>query len=270
MVPAKQRLRPACAYPQSDQSLCLSLEHSLTVKLLTEHHLAFLSLKGGCTGSSESTCVKMPHCWKSHVMAHLYLLDISESPDSGYHRHTPFYDENYGPNSRPDPHSAVHSTGRSYHLSDITFSASQNGQDSKVRSQFYDENYVPNSRSDPHWAVRSTGRSYQLLDITFSASQNGQDSKVGSQFYDENYGPNSRPDALSAVYSTGRSYHLSDITFSASQNGQDSKVRSLSFMMRTTDLTPDQTPIRLSTGQEDPIVSQISHLVLHRMAKIQR
>ena len=31
------------------------------VKLLTEHHLDFLSLKGGCTGPSESTLVKMPH-----------------------------------------------------------------------------------------------------------------------------------------------------------------------------------------------------------------
>ena len=26
----------------------------MIVKLLTEHHLEFLSLKGGCTGSSES------------------------------------------------------------------------------------------------------------------------------------------------------------------------------------------------------------------------
>ena len=43
----------------------------MSVKLLTEHHLEFLSLKGGCTGSSESTLVKMPHCWKSHVAAHL-------------------------------------------------------------------------------------------------------------------------------------------------------------------------------------------------------
>ena len=43
----------------------------MTVKLLTGHHLEFLSLKGGCTGSSESTLVKMPHCWKSHVTAHL-------------------------------------------------------------------------------------------------------------------------------------------------------------------------------------------------------
>ena len=30
----------------------------MSVKLLTEHHLEFLSLKGGSTGSSESTVVK--------------------------------------------------------------------------------------------------------------------------------------------------------------------------------------------------------------------
>ena len=43
----------------------------MTVKLLTDPHLEFLSLKGGCTGSSESTHVKMPHCWKSHATAHI-------------------------------------------------------------------------------------------------------------------------------------------------------------------------------------------------------
>ena len=31
----------------------------MIVKLLTEHHLEFLSFKGGCTGSSEPTLVKM-------------------------------------------------------------------------------------------------------------------------------------------------------------------------------------------------------------------
>ena len=41
----------------------------MNVKLLTEHHLEFLCLKGGCKGSSESTLVKMPHCWKSHDTA---------------------------------------------------------------------------------------------------------------------------------------------------------------------------------------------------------
>ena len=39
----------------------------MTVKLLAEQHLEFLSLKGGYIGSSESTLVKMPHCWKSRV-----------------------------------------------------------------------------------------------------------------------------------------------------------------------------------------------------------
>ena len=46
----------------------------MTVKLQTEHHLEFLSLKKGCTGSSESTHVKIPHCWKSHITAHLLSL----------------------------------------------------------------------------------------------------------------------------------------------------------------------------------------------------
>ena len=43
----------------------------MTVKLLTEHNLEFLSIKGGCTGSSESIHVKMARCWKSHVKAHM-------------------------------------------------------------------------------------------------------------------------------------------------------------------------------------------------------
>ena len=42
----QQSLRSACAYAQSDQSLCLSLAYSKTIKILTEHHLEFLSLKG--------------------------------------------------------------------------------------------------------------------------------------------------------------------------------------------------------------------------------
>ena len=48
----------------------------MTVKLMTKQHLEFPSLKGGCTGSSESTLslVKMPHCWKSHVAAQIYYI----------------------------------------------------------------------------------------------------------------------------------------------------------------------------------------------------
>ena len=40
--------------------------------LLTEQYLEFLSLKGACTGSSESTFVKIQQCWKSHVAAHMF------------------------------------------------------------------------------------------------------------------------------------------------------------------------------------------------------
>ena len=42
----------------------------MIVNLLTEHHLEFQCLKGGCRGLSESTLVKMSNCWKSHAMAH--------------------------------------------------------------------------------------------------------------------------------------------------------------------------------------------------------
>ena len=45
----------------------------MIVKLLAEHHLEFLSLKGGCRGSSEYTLVKMSHCWKSRVAAQFYF-----------------------------------------------------------------------------------------------------------------------------------------------------------------------------------------------------
>ena len=47
-------------------------EPSMNIKLLTYiHYLEFLSLKWGCTYLSESTLVKMPHCWKSRVSAQL-------------------------------------------------------------------------------------------------------------------------------------------------------------------------------------------------------
>ena len=82
----QQSLRSACAYAQSDQSLCLSLEYSMTVKLPTEHQLEFLSLTGGCTGSSESTLVKMPHCWKSHVTAQFIFSNLGRWLPQSYLR----------------------------------------------------------------------------------------------------------------------------------------------------------------------------------------
>ena len=68
-------VRPA--KPQISLRICAFGSEQLlvtSVKLLTEHHLEFLSLKEGCTDSSESTLVNMPHCWKSHVVAHLYKV----------------------------------------------------------------------------------------------------------------------------------------------------------------------------------------------------
>ena len=82
----QQSLRLACAYPQSDQSLCLSLEYFMNVKLLTEHHLEFLSLKEDCTGSSESTLVKMPHFWKSHAKAH-FVSTVAHIEPPKIHSH---------------------------------------------------------------------------------------------------------------------------------------------------------------------------------------
>ena len=77
----QQSLRSACAYAQSDQSLCLLLEYSMN-QLLTEHNLEFLSFKGGCTGSSETTLVKMPHCHgsitvNSEIFARVYFRETS-------------------------------------------------------------------------------------------------------------------------------------------------------------------------------------------------
>ena len=66
----------------------------MIVKLLTERHLEFLSLKGGCRGSSESTLVKMSNCWKSHALAHIiravrfWSLDILSRFDEEVVPHT--------------------------------------------------------------------------------------------------------------------------------------------------------------------------------------
>ena len=61
----------------------------MSVKLLTEQHLEFLSLTGGCTGSSKSTLVKMPHCSKPHAMAHLSLMVYVPSLKGEYDQEVP-------------------------------------------------------------------------------------------------------------------------------------------------------------------------------------
>ena len=75
----QQRLRSACTYTQPDQNLCWSLEYSMSVKLLIKNHLKFLSLKGCCTGLSESTLVRMQHCHSSYCLtfSHYSISTIS-------------------------------------------------------------------------------------------------------------------------------------------------------------------------------------------------
>ena len=46
----------------------------MSVKLLTEHHLEVLNLKWVVTGLSESTLMKMPHCWRSHVATQMFFI----------------------------------------------------------------------------------------------------------------------------------------------------------------------------------------------------
>ena len=59
----------------------------MIVKLLTEHHLKFLNLTGGSRGLSESTHVKMPPCWKSHVTSHIQLKKFVNVPLAGSLQH---------------------------------------------------------------------------------------------------------------------------------------------------------------------------------------
>ena len=50
----------------------------MNIKLLTEHHLEFLSLKKGCSGSSDSIHVKMPLCMKLHGAAQFCVIKGGE------------------------------------------------------------------------------------------------------------------------------------------------------------------------------------------------
>ena len=56
----------------------------MTVMLLTEHRLEFLSLTGGCRGLSESTLVKMSNCWKSHAVAQIFKSKFDENETNIY------------------------------------------------------------------------------------------------------------------------------------------------------------------------------------------
>ena len=56
----------------------------MSVKLLTEHRLEFVSLKGGCKGSSESTLVKRPHCVAAQFMIYWLRADAYDTLGGTY------------------------------------------------------------------------------------------------------------------------------------------------------------------------------------------
>ena len=58
---SQQSLKLACPQLQSDQSLFQSLEYSMNIKLLGEHHLEFPSWKGGCTAFGASAFKRRLH-----------------------------------------------------------------------------------------------------------------------------------------------------------------------------------------------------------------
>ena len=50
--------------------------HTRSLIRAFDNRLNFLSSRGGCTGSSESSLVRKSHCWKSHVAAHIIDVQI--------------------------------------------------------------------------------------------------------------------------------------------------------------------------------------------------
>ena len=65
--------------------------------------MEFLSLKGGCRGSSESTLVKMLHCWKSHATAHFSYSDYDyDDKDSKKIENFKYNDEDESSESSED------------------------------------------------------------------------------------------------------------------------------------------------------------------------
>ena len=56
----------------SEPLLVASLLHDCQAHDLTAFE--FLSLTGGCKGSSESIHINMTHCWKSYVAAHVLQI----------------------------------------------------------------------------------------------------------------------------------------------------------------------------------------------------
>ena len=69
----QQWLRLACAYAQSYQSHCEPLKYYMTDKLLTKHHLEFLSLKQAAQARLKLHLLKY-HIVGNHMSQLIYIL----------------------------------------------------------------------------------------------------------------------------------------------------------------------------------------------------
>ena len=56
----------------------------MSVKLLAEHNLEFLSFKGGWSEYTLVIIQNEPHCWKSHITAQIIMSKLSCLFFSGY------------------------------------------------------------------------------------------------------------------------------------------------------------------------------------------
>ena len=63
----QQSRRSACAYAQSDQSICLSLEYSMTATDWTSFAVSKLKKE-----AAQARLSQRSNCWKSHATAHMH------------------------------------------------------------------------------------------------------------------------------------------------------------------------------------------------------
>ena len=132
----------------------------MSVKLLTEHHLEFLSLKEGCTGSSESTLVKMPPCWKSHVTAHILFGLFYRPPNSN---------SLYFSSIEDSIHLTV-DTGIQYIIviSDFNYSMLNSQTSSKIKSICEQFSFTQTINAPTHFTEHSSS----LIDIILTMNKN--------------------------------------------------------------------------------------------------
>ena len=88
MVSATSKVSDQPAHMQSDQSLCLSFEYSMSVKLLTEHHLELVTAQAGLSlYLSKCTSLEIM-CHVSYTIGFFSYLYLNVNVCCGYSKET--------------------------------------------------------------------------------------------------------------------------------------------------------------------------------------